>query len=131
MAGQFGVDNLIKVGDVIVEGGHVAEKMINEEGSGMAKAAHMMLMFDELMALPTVDFSLLDDELKELDQADKDKLNAHFKEKLDLEDDEVEEKIEKVFAMALKLEGVVREVIGLVQEFKKEDPAPADPAPVA
>jgi hypothetical protein len=120
MAGQHGVDNLIKIADLVLEGGNVAEKMINEEGGSMAKAAHAMLLFDELMALPTVDFSKLDDEAKELDQEDKDKLNAHFKAKLDLEDDKIEESIEKVFGMALKLEGVVREVISLVKGFREE-----------
>ena len=121
MAGNFGVDNLIKVANVILEGGNVIEKIINEEGNGMAKAAHAMLLFDELMALPTVEFSKLDDEAKELDQEDKDKLNAHFKAKLDLEDDKIEDAIEKTFGMALKLEGVVREIVALVKSFKEEE----------
>ncbi len=121
MAGQFGVDNLIKIGDLVLEGANVLEKMTKEEGSGVAKAAHAMLLFDELMAIPSVDFSKLDDELKELDAEDKEKLNSHFKAKLDLENDKVEESVEKVFSMALKLEGVIKEVISLVSGFKKQE----------
>ena len=126
MAGLFGVDNLIKVADVILEAGNVAEKMINEEGNSMAKAAHIMMLFDELMQLPSTDFSKLGDEAKELDNEDKAKLEAHFKAKLDLTDDRLEANIEKIFGMVLKVEGVVREVIGLVKSFKASDEVVAE-----
>lgn len=121
MAGEFGVDNLIKVSDLVLEAANVAEKISKEEGAGMAKAAHAMMLFDEIMALPSIEFSKLGKELNELDAEDKEKLNTHFKAKLDLQDDKVEEAVEKTFAMALKLEGVVREVIALAKEFKKDE----------
>jgi len=120
MAGQFGVDNLIKIADVLLEGANVAEKMLKDEGNTMAKAAHAMLLFDELMMLPSTDFTKLDDEIKELDAEDKSKLEAHFKLKLNLADDQVEQSVERIFSMLLKVEGIVKELVALVASFKEE-----------
>lgn len=121
MAGQFGVDNLIKVSNVILEGGNVIDKIMKEEGGSMAKAAHAMMLFDELMMLPTINYDIIDDEIKELDAEDKAKLDAHFMAKLDIANDQVEESIEKVFSMILKLETIVKEILALVKSFKAEE----------
>lgn len=120
MAGQFGVDNFLKVADVVIEAGNVFDKIKSDkEATTAQKATYAMLLFDEVMLLPSVKFSEIKNELKELDAEDKAKLNTHFKAKFDIADDQVEAKIEHVFEVMLKLEGVVTEVIELVKSFKK------------
>lgn len=118
MDGKFGVENLKKVLDIVLEGGNVAEDIAKEEGNTMAKIGHVTQMFDELMALTGVDFSLLDDEIKELGDVDRAELLAHMKSKFDLENDVLELKIEEGLSLAKEASDFVLKVISYVKALK-------------
>ena len=76
-----------------------------------AKLTHGMLLFDELMAVAGVDFKLLDDEYKDLSQDEKNDIVIFLKAKFDIADDLLESKIEEAFALLLKVEDLVKEIV--------------------
>lgn len=84
------MENLKKVMAFFIEMGNVGDKV------GRTKDwSQVMQLMDEASALMSVDWSLVDDEAK---AADVPALVQFFKDKLDLEDDALEAKIEQTVA---------------------------------
>jgi hypothetical protein len=120
MGEKQGIEQLLKVVDVMVEAGNVAEKIFEEKAGPIAKATHLLKMSDELIGLAGLDVAKLKAQFKDLDGAEKEELLAHAKQKFDLENDALEAKIES--GLDLALEAV--QMIGKIVAFVK-------PAPVA
>lgn len=120
-----GIEQVKKVLDVVTEAGNVAEKVMKEEGSAVAKLTHLIKMSDELIQLTSLDAAKLKKEIKDLDAAEKEALLAHVKAKFDLADDALEAKIESGLGLAMKAAELVSEAIAFAKPA-----APAAPAAV-
>ena len=118
MGGTHGVEQLKKVLDVLVEGGNVADKMINEQGGLMKRLAHLVSVSDELFALTGLDTDQLKKEWGELDEADRMALKDHMKAKFDLADDVLEAKVEAGLELAAQAGELVVDVVAFAKSLK-------------
>lgn len=125
MAEKYGVEQVTRVMDVLVEAGNVAARMIGDQGGAAAKVGHLLRMSDELIGLVGLDAAKLKAELADLSPEERAQLMAHVKEKFDLADDALEAKIEAGLGLAVKLQELVVELVALVR------PADVAPAPAS
>ena len=114
---SFGISNLKKVLAPLLQVGEVVEKMKATEGA--AKWSHLMLLADELMGLSSVEWSKLDDELKDLNATEREELLGWAKAKFDLENDKTEALVESALSASVKVYSLVDEVIKMVKDAKK------------
>jgi hypothetical protein len=103
---------------LMAELGNVAERMTLDlkAGKGVAAAGALLMLTDELMGLPSLEWSKLGAEYKDLSDAEREELKAALAAKLDLENDKVEGKIEAALHLAVDLEKLVQGVIALVKK---------------
>ena len=106
MPEKYGTENLKKVLDVGLEGGNVAGHWSQPGSKG---AMELLRLTDEVMLLPSVNFSLLEQEIKDLSETELMELHAHAAKKFDIPQDKVEAIVEKGLAMGLKVVGLVRD----------------------
>lgn len=123
MPEKVGTQNLKKVLDVVLEMGNASEDMLRGGQSLMQRLSHISQMFDEFMALTSVKYHLLDDEAKNLDDAEKAELIQHMKMKFDLDNDELEAKIEAGVSIAAKLGSALSESISWAKSLKSSQEA--------
>jgi len=114
---KFGYGNMKKLVFLGVELGNVADKLFAADADA-SKWGSLLELADELMALPGVKWDKLDDEYKDFSSEEKLALMQEVKVKFDLADDKLERAIEGGLALALRLEGVLRESVKLVQSLK-------------
>ena len=107
------MENLGKIADLVCELGNVAEDLAKKDYYAVAK------LMDEVSALPGVDWKALKDEALNYDA---DALSARIEAKLDLENDALEDKIEKVTKVVLK---VAEMGLDLYELFKPRQQAQA------
>ena len=72
----------------------------------------------KLMNLTNLDFSLIDDEVKDLDAEERKQLIETVKAEFDIVDDKLEEVIEKALEKVVTLGGFVKELMEFVTEVK-------------
>lgn len=113
MAGVYGVVEVSKILDVVVEGLNVASKIAHKGGVLSALA-----LVDELSAIGSVDWDVLKKEVSELDADDAKKLQDLVSVKLDLVNKEVEAKIKAAPALVLEVLTVAQEVLAVVAKVK-------------
>ncbi len=114
----FGVENIKKVLAAVLEGGNVAGKIVAAKGSKWLAMANLMDLVDEVMALTTVKWDLLDDEYKDMSASEKEDVMTFIKEKFDIPQNKVEAAIERSLSIAMKLEGIIKETIALVKDLQ-------------
>lgn len=127
---KYGVENLKKCLDVALEGGNVLGAM---KAPGNAGAAEFLRLTDEIMALPSVEYKQLDDELKDLSAEEVASLHAHIAQKLDIPQDKVEAVAEQALLLALKIATLSQDAAKLVDLAKAavaEPPKEEEAAPV-
>ena len=124
MEEKFGIENLKKCFDVLIEGGNIAGKAFEDNVINVSDAGHLILLIDELTALGTVDFKLVPSEAKDLDADEVAELSEHLKTKFDIPQDELEQKIEEGVALLARLVKDGMDVYAYIKTFKKEE-APA------
>jgi hypothetical protein len=117
MSGQYGVEQVGKVLDVVVEGGNVAEEVIKGQGV-LGKITPVGQLLDELMALSSLDGAKLKLEVGEIDSADKAALVERFKAKFDLEDDHVEGLVEEGLGLASAAHDLIAASIAFAKKVK-------------
>lgn len=124
MAEKHGIDNMKKVLDLGLEAGNVAGHWASPGGQG---AMELLRLTDEAMALSTVDWKLLDDEFKDISDAELAELNAHAATKLDIPQDGIEGIVEKAWSIGIHQGQVVKECFDMAGMIKalKSDPVPA------
>lgn len=116
MTEKYGIENLKKCIALGVEGGNVLDKVLH--GSGIGKWGALMDLLDEVVAMGSVDWSLLDDEWKDLSNAERDELKTFVAGKYDVVDNKAEAVVEKAFSLVLKLDALARDAVELVEELK-------------
>lgn len=117
MAGQYGVEQVGKVLDVVVEAGNVVEDVIKGQGV-LGKIMPVGSILDELMALSSLDAAMLKLEAGEIDAADKAALVERFKAKFDLADEHVEALVEEGLQIASSGHDLVVSAIAFAQKVK-------------
>jgi len=117
MSGKYGVSELWPVVAVGIEMGNVGDAMGRLKGS--ARYFKLMSLMDELMVLPSVDWTLMKEQAKELDPADMEELKAKAKEKFDIVDGKLELAIEQGLDLAYRQYEIVVDSIKLVKDMKE------------
>lgn len=123
---MFGIENLKKCFDVLIEGGNVAGHAYEDKKITVADAGHLMMLLDELTALGSVDFAAVPKEAKDLDAAEVAALTEHLKTKFDIPQEDIEQKIEEGVALLARLAKDAIDVYAYVKTFgAKEEAAPS------
>lgn len=104
--------NLKIVLDVLLEGANVTDAIVQDvkSGKGFAAAGHLLSVVDEIMQLPGVEWSQLDDELKASRADGHADLKAHVKAKLDLDNDKAEGLVEEALSLLGTLDASISQV---------------------
>ncbi len=118
MSEKFGISNLKIVVAVGIEMGNVADVMGRTKGA--ARYFALMSLTDELFALQGCDFSLLDDEIKDLSEVEGTELNSFIAAKFDIASDRLESVIERALTIVKKQADVIIESIDLAKYIKAE-----------
>jgi hypothetical protein len=113
---KIGTDNLIKVLDLTIEIGNVADKV--GHGTGMTKWAEVFQLYDEVAAMGSVDLKQVLPEFKDLDAVEKQMVYDHVKAKFDIVDDVLEAKIEECLGLAIDAVALFERASAVVKSFK-------------
>lgn len=113
-------NNLLIITMALVEVGNVADKMGRAKGS--ARYMSIIDLADEAIMMSKVDMAKAKEELKLIksDAGLKASFLADVKEKLDLVDDVLEEKIEEGLELGIKIFEDVKASIDFAKSFKKK-----------
>lgn len=116
MPEKLGVQNLLKMILLGVEVGNVADKM--GRAKGMARYMYITELFDEVVAIGSVDFHEAKREAKDLDDEEKAMIQAEIAKKLDIVDDELEMIIEDALAAVQTMVSGVIKAIDIVKRSR-------------
>ncbi len=112
------IDQILKAQNLVVEAGNVGDAIVQEKGGAAAKIAHVVELFDEVMAMGSFSFAEFKTQVAGLGDAEKAELLAQFKTKFNIADDKAEAGIEGALALGLKAEALVEEVIAFAKALK-------------
>jgi len=116
---MVGIENL-KMAIVGAAKGSSAIFEIMEDGSvGLSDLGSLPDIFTALRQLAGVEWSAIDDELKDIDDAEKDELAAIFEENFDIEADDREALIEQGFALVLMAAQAIMAFMTVGAQVKK------------
>lgn len=115
---KVGIKNLKPVVALAIEMGNVADVMGRTKG--VARFMALTALMDEAMAINGVDFKAVKAEIKDLDSAEKDELNAFIAAKFDIASDKLEGIIEEAVDLAADIYDVGAKAIALVKKAKGE-----------
>lgn len=115
---KLSVEQIIKVLDVIIEGGNVADK-VAKATSVMTKVMAVVPMADELLRLLSLSPTVLKAEWSDLDAEEKAALKAHVNEKFDIADDDIEAKVELGLALVGEVVDFAAKASAYAKTFKK------------
>jgi len=119
MGGQFGVTNFLKCADVLIEGGNIVGLALEDGKLSLGDVSLVFRLIDELKGLIGVNWKEIPKEVTELDAEDLAKIKAHFVEKFDIPQDNIEEVIEKISGIIISAAEVGLNIYKLVKEIKK------------
>lgn len=115
---KLGVTETLKVLDLVVEAGNVADKVAKSD-SVIAKVMAVVPMSDEILRIMSLNVSMLKAEKDDYDDAEIAQMQKHIKDKFDIADDQLEEKLEEGLGLVTKVIEVVDEAIDYVRSFRK------------
>ena len=118
---MFGIENLKKCFNVLIEGGNVVGKAWEDGTINVADAGHLILLLDELTELGNVNFKAIPQEAKDLDAAEIAELTEHLKTKFDIPQDALEQKIEEGIALLSRLVKDGIDVYAYVKSFTDKE----------
>lgn len=116
---KIGYDNLKKIWLMIIEIGNVADGFISDSASTWSKISSISDLFDELTGILSCDWNKVKSELNDLDAKERAELLKIAKEKFDIDDDQVEDRIERGLDLANELYTVVNKTIDYAKEWRK------------
>ena len=100
---KFGIENFTKVLDLAIELGNAGGKAYEDGKLEVSDFAHLLILFDEITALGSVDFSVIPKEIGDFDSVEVVQIGDHLKQKFDIPQDQVEGIIEDGIALVVKL----------------------------
>lgn len=115
---KVGIQNLKPIVAMAIELGNVGDQI--GRAKGVARFMALTALFDEAMALGSVDFKAAQAEIKDLDAAEKAELIAFIDAKFDIVSDKLEVVIEESLEIASELYDVAAKAIALVKKAKGE-----------
>lgn len=116
---KYGVEQIIKVLDVVVEVGNVSEKVASAT-TVMGKVMAIIPLSDELLCLMSLSPLTLKAEFSELDADEKKLLQDHVKEKFDIADDQIESKVELGLTLVSEAVEFIGKAVDYAKSFRKE-----------
>jgi hypothetical protein len=121
MAGQFGIDNLIKVLDFAIELGNVTGKGLEDGKINLSDIPLIVTLFDDFGSLSSVNWTDLPKEIKELDAEERTMIEANLIEKFDIPQDELEAKIEQAMSLAFSAVTLALQIKDFIATLKKQE----------
>jgi hypothetical protein len=118
MIDKYGTDQILKVLDVIIEAGNVVPA-VNRTNTIIGKIGALLPLCDEIAAVISLKPDQLKKEWKDLTDAEKNLLMVHVKDKYDIEDDDLEAKIEEGLVIVKEVVECTERAIAFVKSFKK------------
>lgn len=121
MSDKYGIDVLLPVLLKVAKLGNVIDKTVEgkkQDQEWTVLAAYWMGLVPELLSLPGVDYKLLAEQYKDLDGSERAQIVEAFKAEFDLADDKVESAVEGLFKVLATVDGMVRDVLEVVQMWK-------------
>jgi hypothetical protein len=116
---KMGVQDLKAALLFACELGNVIDKMSSDGQPMFGKIGHLMMLTDEVMALPSVKFGEIGQQVADLDDAEKLELHEAIKAKFDIVDDKLEAVVEGGIGILIKLGALVSEGKALADQLKK------------
>ena len=114
---SVGVENIIVVMEAAIAVGMDIADALEDGKFGWADTIGLAKNIPDVVSAAKA-AKELPDELRDLDDEERDEIVAYFADKFDLDNDELEEKLERVFSVAVGLAGEVVEIIDLVKAFR-------------
>lgn len=116
MPEKIGVENLKKIVLLMADVAKVSLKVA--AGSGVTRWANLMLLGDDIGTLLSVQFKLLDDEWKDLSDAERGEMKLAFQEKFQCDEAKAEVLIEEAFGLLVDLGGLQQKIVSFVDKVK-------------
>lgn len=116
---KIGTDQIVKILDLLIEGGNVSEK-VSQADSVMGKVMALVPLADELLTIMSLSPGLLIAQYKDLDDLEREEINVHVKEKFDIADDLLEAQIEEGVELVGEVVGILNKVVTFSKRFKKK-----------
>lgn len=116
--GQYGTDQIIKVSNLLLEMANVSEDIKNSSGTTFEKLKHASELYDEVVAMGDFSFEEMKKQFGELDSSEKAVIMQSMKDKLDLEDDILEERLETGFDLIIGLADQIEKIRAFVSSLK-------------
>lgn len=117
---KAGIDGIVTVMDTILDVGMDIAKAMDDKKLSLpetiALSKHIPGAIGAVKAAPDLPAELLD-----LDNEEREQIIAHFAEKFDLPNDEVEKRVERLFRVAVNLSVEIAEVVEIVKDFRADD----------
>lgn len=115
---KYGIDQLIKVLDVVIEIGNVAPAVQKAENT-LSKIGALLPITDEVAGLATLKPSLLKLQWNDFSDVEKAQVMEHAKNKYSIEDKVLEQQIETGLELVRRSVDLVTECVDFVKTIKK------------
>jgi hypothetical protein len=115
---KFGIDNMLIVVALPVEMGNIADEIGHDNASGFKKWFKITSMLPELIDLLKVKWSDIPGELTDLSDVEKSQIEEFVKQKLELQDKNLEGTIEESLSIVSELATLVQRCVTLSQKIK-------------
>lgn len=117
MSEDYGIENLTKVLDLVIESGNVSGNIIAlPEGKWYEKILPAVKLIDEIASLFSVTWNQVIPEFKDLSDNEKEILKKHFIEKFDIPQDNIEIIIEDSLSL---LDNYYKAIKGSIELYNK------------
>ena len=113
---KLGIENVEKLALLLMEGVNVGTHWGSK---GLAGYVELARLTDEVMMLPSLEYSKLDDELKDMDAEEVMMLKGKMLAKLDLPGAKGLAVADKALGAAARLGQAAREIVSLIEEVEK------------
>lgn len=114
---KMGIENFKKLYVIILKLVNTGDKMGHKNNWG-DRMSVLFGIFPMLMTLSSIKWNQVLPEAKDLDEAERGELVEVTKEELDLEDDKLEEAVEKAIAMTHETVSMVGKIIAFIKDVK-------------
>lgn len=94
---SYDIEDVKKLLGFILALGNTADKIGST--SGPVKWGHLTMLLPELMALPSIQWKEIGEQIKDMDAAERQELLEFFKSEFDLASDELEQLLESAISM--------------------------------
>jgi hypothetical protein len=117
---KAGIQSIITIMDTVLAVGIDVAAALNDKKLSFAETLGMSKHIPGAIAAIKVARDL-PAELSDLDDAERTEIIAHFAEKFDLPSDELEQRVERLFGIAVNLAEQIAETVELVKDFRSKE----------